>query len=84
MMEEALTLGAPSTATVIALYVLLKTLMIPKLNTVCIRTKRMEIAQTVLIDIAQEDHPKQDIRGRILDEIDMKGIPVHDSPISLK
>lgn len=64
-------------------YLLLKTLVVPKLNAVCVRTLRMQITQDVLVDVASEDHQDDDIRGKILDNIDRAGIPRQDIGIRM-
>lgn len=58
----------------------LEQVIVPKLNRVCNRTQRTEIAQRHIID-ALEDDGHTTLREDILDDIDMMGIPRQSQPI---
>lgn len=82
-LESAGVMGGGAALNVALIYFLLKVVIIPKLNSICIRTRRIDVVQKVLVDVVADDHPEQDIRGRILDEIQMTGIPDDDQAIKV-
>ena len=57
----------------------LEEIIVPKLNRVCIRTQRIEVAQSHIINALEDEHPN--LRDEILDEIDLRGIPRMTTPI---
>lgn len=73
--------GGSTAATVLGIYILMKFVIVPKLNTVCIRTKRIEVSQGLIIEDIDTRHPESHLRSKINEEIKRLGVPSHNRPL---